>query len=430
MGLAANNSFDGIEVVDFKSCLNFPTGTTTAAKRAACKPQVYRFRWPDPSWTQSNSYRVEGACHELEIYPDDALVCAGLHGTLMLNMKGAFDDNGTPADYTDDKLRGTPLPCAERETSTVVAPFGTEALVQDCTVTPDGKSLQVQTWLTLGAPSLEGVERLGTFHHMGFENQANNNFAPRYPAAEDIFVAHEAESPVGSSCWSRMSGAADPAGGATCTPGADNPIGNGGIHALKVDAVGTAKPVIADDETTSDDAAVKSYQEKVYAKDAKGKRAIYRAAINTEPQGSVCTSHVFQQIPGQNRIFMAWYSQGTQVVDFTENADGTIDFKSAGFFIPENANQWTSHVYKVQENKDGTFTYWGATGDFALGDAGRNAVDIYKVTLPAPPKPRFDPPRRPASRLRRRLAAPARPPTRVWRRAPPRSRSAIPPASP
>lgn len=27
-------------------------------------------------------------------------------------------------------------------------------------------------------------------------------------------------------------------------------------------------------------------------------------------------------------------------------------------------------------------------GDFRLSDGGRNAVDIYKVTLPAPPRPR------------------------------------------
>jgi hypothetical protein len=92
-----------------------------------------------------------------------------------------------------------------------------------------------------------------------------------------------------------------------------------------------------------------------------------------------------QQIPGQNRIFMGWYSQGTQVVDFTENADGTVDFKEAGYFIPENANTWTSAIFKVQRNRDNTYTYWGATGDFTLAGAGRNAIDIYKVTLPAPP---------------------------------------------
>ena len=84
---------------------------------------------------------------------------------------------------------------------------------------------------------------------------------------------------------------------------------------------------------------------------------------------------------------MGWYSQGTQVVDFTENADGTIDFKEAGYFIPADANEWVSHIFKVRQNANGTFTYWGATGDFNLGESGRNTIDVYKVTLPAPPKP-------------------------------------------
>jgi hypothetical protein len=95
---------------------------------------------------------------------------------------------------------------------------------------------------------------------------------------------------------------------------------------------------------------------------------------------------VFQQIPGQNRIFMAWYSQGTQVVDYVENANGTIDFKPTGWFIPEGANEWVSAVFKAERNADGSYTYYGATGDFALSGTGRNAIDIYKVTLPAPPQ--------------------------------------------
>ena len=124
-----------------------------------------------------------------------------------------------------------------------------------------------------------------------------------------------------------------------------------------------------------------------YAQKAGGGKAIYRAPVRTQPQASTCTAHVFQQIPGQNRIFMGWYSQGTQVVDFVERADGTVELKEAGYFIPANANQWTSHVFRTQQNANGTVTYWGAAADFALG-AGRNAVEIYKVTLPAPPKPR------------------------------------------
>ena len=76
------------------------------------------------------------------------------------------------------------------------------------------------------------------------------------------------------------------------------------------------------------------------------------------------------------------------MVDFEERPDGTLRFKEAGYFIPQQADEWVSHVFKVQQNLDGTFTYWGATGDFSLGEAGRNTIDVYKVTLPAPPKPR------------------------------------------
>ena len=96
---------------------------------------------------------------------------------------------------------------------------------------------------------------------------------------------------------------------------------------------------------------------------------------------------MFHQIPGQNRIFMAWYTQGTRVVDFVEHPNGTVSFREAGWFIPENANTWTSGVFKTRENADGTWTYWGITGDFFLGSAGRSAMDVYEVTLPAPPEP-------------------------------------------
>ncbi len=124
--------------------------------------------------------------------------------------------------------------------------------------------------------------------------------------------------------------------------------------------------------------------------------------IRTPPRATVCTAHVFQQIPGFNRIFMGWYSQGTQVLDFVENPDGTVRFAEAGYFIPENANEWVSHVFKAEDNPDGTVTYYGATGDFNLGEAGRNAIDVYKVTLP--PAPVAGDPNAPDSELGGRCA--------------------------
>jgi hypothetical protein len=383
-------SFDGIEVVDFSSCLNFPEGATLDQKRTACEPDVYRYRWPNANISRSHTYRGTGACHELEIYPDDRLVCAGLMATPVFDISDAFDDNGTPTDFSDDKPKGEPLPCQVRESSTTAAPFTTGASVVDCVdgqadADPETESLRVADWIALGSPSWEGVKHLGTYHHMGFEDQAGNNFEPAYPATEDIFVAHEAEFTQSGRyvlVTDERGGGILP-GGATCGPGVPNDIGNGGIHAFRVDRLSDTFPEGED--------AVAAYQENVYATDSEGNRAIYRAPINTKPQGAVCTSHVFEQIPGQNRIFMAWYSQGTQVVDFTENPDGTIDFETAGYFIPENANEWVSHIFKVEQNPDGSFTYWGAAADFAIGDAGRNAIEVYKVTMPAPPKPAGDP---------------------------------------
>ena len=84
---------------------------------------------------------------------------------------------------------------------------------------------------------------------------------------------------------------------------------------------------------------------------------------------------------------MGWYSQGTQVFDFTERADGTVALREAGWFTPENANTWVSHIFKAVRNRDGTFTYWGAASDGILPGTGRGAIDIYKVTLPPAPIP-------------------------------------------
>ena len=371
-------NLDGFEVVDLSSCMNFPAGTTLQAKRDACRPQVYRYRYPtlEMAAGHTNKGTVYG-CHELEIYPDDKLTCGSGQAAIYLDMSGAFDDRGTP-DPRDDKPRGTPLPCRLRDSSTV-GPFSTGAKVVDCV---DGEGvgtddLSVAKWLASGAPSLTGVRHLGSAFHMG-RTSTSRSATPAFPSTEDIDFDHEAELTTSRrfilATDERGGGVAPP--GATCpTSPADNPLGNGGIHAYRLDRLRSTTPGSAEEAFSS------------YARTSQGGKAIYRAPIRTQPQGSLCTAHVFQQIPGQNRIFMGWYSQGTQVVDFTENPDGTVDFKEAGWFIPANANTWVSHVFKAQRNADGTFTYWGATGDFQIGGQGRSAMDIYKVTLPGPPGP-------------------------------------------
>jgi hypothetical protein len=374
------NDLDGFEVVDLSSCMNFPAGATVQEKRDACRPKVYRYRYESLDMVLGHTNRTNGiyGCHETEIYPDDRLTCASGSASIVLDMKDAFDDNGTPANFTDDKPRGTPLPCRVRDSSSSPQ-FATGAKVTDCvTGTKDGKdqSLTIPEWNKINAPGLAGVRWVGSAFHQGRET-ATGAADPAFPSSEDIDFSHETELTHSGrfmiSSDERGGGIAPP--GASCSPGADNPTGNGGLHAYRVDKLLHKHPADANEAFQS------------YARNPQGGKAIFRVPVRTKPQAALCTAHVFQQIPGQNRIFMGWYAQGTHVIDYTENANGTIDFKEVGYFIPENANEWVSAIWKVDKNADGSFTYWGATGDFYVGDGGRGTMDLYKVTLPPPPTP-------------------------------------------
>ena len=410
-------NLDGFEVVDMSSCMTAPFGTlaieATEAdaiveeKRAECKPQVYRYRYPtldmslgyeaeemtagsNPVTGAPNATSVYG-CHELEIYPNDQLTCAGGAALLVFDMAGAFDDNGTPGNFLDDKPAGDPLPCTLRESSTVTPGFGTGAMVTDCV---DGAAegtddLTVAKWLATpgGAPSLEGVEHVGTVYHQGRGGSM--------PATEDIDFNHESEfTRSGEFLIATDERGGGVTQGAQCTVGNPVAITNGGINAYQVDQL---RP---DEERP--DVAEEAFE--AYARGTDGEKAIFRVPIRTGAEGTFCTSHVMQQIPGENRVVMGWYRQGTQVVDYVELPDGVLEWiedqdaqeesegteeepavraqretEQAGFFIPENANQWVSHIFKTQDNGDGTVTYFGATGDF-----GRQAIDVYSVTLPKP----------------------------------------------
>ena len=381
----SGQGLDGFEVVDMSSCMNFPEGTTVEQKRERCRPEVFRYRYPDVKMALGHTRKAAiNGCHELEVYPNDRLTCGAGPALIVLDMLGAFDDRGTPDDFTDDKPRGMPLPCSVRDSATSDPIFDTAAKVIDCVdgLNPTTDDLIVSKWLQDGAPSLEGVRYVGSVFHMGRGSSA-------YDSTQDIDFDHEAEYSQSGNLLiatdERGGGVSPP--GASCSQVSDLKQGNGGVHFYRADQLLQATPEVPNAEGGIDleKSAEAAWQS--YAKTPEGEKAIYRAPVRTGAQATVCTAHVMQQIPGQNRIFMGWYSQGTQVIDFTENPDGTVSFKEAAHFIPANANEWVSHIFKAQENPDGTFTYWGATGDFNLGERGRNAIDVYKVTLPPAPKP-------------------------------------------
>ena len=386
-GSADVNDLDGFEMLDMRSCMNFAPGTSLEDKRARCRPTVYRYRWPSREMAEGHTDKsLVFGCHELEVYPDDRLVCGGGAALMVFDMSGAFDDRGTPADFSDDVPRGQPLPCSARDSSSLREPLKIPPpmKVVDCVLGGENRTLplNVPGWLDQGAPSLDGVRYLGSIHHEGGHPGTNTDPQHVYPSAEDLAFNHESELSHSGNLLiatdERGGGVTPP--GASCSQGPDNPMGNGGLHFFRVDALRSGPVPGTAEEAWG-----------AYARTPQGGKAIYRAPVRTGAQATVCTAHVFQQIRGQNRIFMAWYSQGTQVLDFVERPGGVVEVREAGYFIPADTNQWVSHIFKAQENPNGTFTYWGATGDFNLGERGRNAIDVYRVTLPAPPKPASGP---------------------------------------
>jgi hypothetical protein len=248
-------------------------------------------------------------------------------------------------------------------------------MVTDCVdgTGPGEQDLGVPAWLQSGAPSLTGVRWIGSVYHQG--RGAGGAATPVYDSSQDIDFDHEAEFTQSGehliATDERGGGILPP--GASCSPGVDNPAGNGGVHFYRTDRLQRGTPDTAEQAFTA------------YAEKPGGGKAIYRAEIRTQPRGTVCTAHVFQQIPGQNRIFMGWYSQGTQVIDFVERADGSVRASEAGWFLPANNNEWVSAIFRTRRNANGSYTYWGATGDFNLGEAGRDSIDVFRVTLPPPP---------------------------------------------
>ena len=108
-------------------------------------------------------------CHELEVYPADRLTCASGNTLIKLDMSGAFNDRGTPNDFTDDKPRGTPLPCrvrAQLDRRPVHHRRQGDRLRRRPAASGT-EDLTVPAWLESGAPSLQGVRWLGSIYHQG-----------------------------------------------------------------------------------------------------------------------------------------------------------------------------------------------------------------------------------------------------------------------
>jgi hypothetical protein len=344
-----------IEVVDAGSCMR-RRGLTLEEQRERCRPRVFRIPF-QPDWSrQRNSANgqlfpgSEAACHDItsEGY---RIYCAALNATLIFDVEKLVTKSGKKKKGKIGKVRGDPLDCR------VIDGTRTTAKVTDCT------SVNTLDPANPG-PVAKGWTFLGTFNHPGRDCQPgpgitpNCNFNSEVRSDDGVSVSHEADPSWDGSYMfvtDERGGGVIP-GGASCEPGVTNPFGNGGIHVFDI----------------RNPAAIQ------YAQKNGGGKAVW---IGTPyvPAATFCTVHVIEKIPDEQRLVVAYYSQGTKIVDYWIDAEGEFHFRETASIIFPNANTWTAEDFKIVNNPDGTRTYYFAASDIQRG------IDVFSWTGPTNP---------------------------------------------
>lgn len=354
-----------IDVVDIRSCMK--RRQTLEQRRKSCRPKVFRMQF-EPGWTNNvdrEGEPIEGfdsSCHDIVARPG-RLYCAALSGTAIFDVRNI-------ADKKTGAVRGKPLPCE------VIEGTSTGAMVTDCAAiaTPEeGDAIpQAKGWRLVGNVHHPGRD-CGTGPEPGQPDRCNNNF--NVPSREGIAVAHEAVPTADGKhmfVTDERGGGIVP-GGASCSPEQENPYGNGGVHMYDI-----SDPSNIEYAQTPDDA-----------------KAVFIGSVQV-PGPTFCTSHRIELVPGEQRLFISWYSQGTKVVDWFFDDNGRVVFRETATYVPEGTNQWAVQPFKIVKNPDGTKTYYLVASDIGRG------IDVFSWT--AAPNKKGTPP--PAE-----LVAPSRPET-------------------
>jgi hypothetical protein len=319
-----------IDVVDTRSCFGNPKWTL-AKRRAECRPLVYRIVF-QPEWTMQrdqNTGQLEpgsAACHDIT-FSDDRLYCAAINATLILDVSGLFGRGG--------RVNGTAFPCP------VVDGTRTQADVTDCSGMEADRPERATGW-----------RFLGTFNHPGRDcgppgtdnRSCNSNNQVR--SDEGVAISHEADPTPDHRFMfvtdERGGGVVPP--GSSCSPGIDNPFGNGGAHAFDI-----SDPANIDYATAPD-----------------GRKAVYISDA-VVPAETFCDIHVIEHVPGEQRFIAAYYSQGVKIVDYFIDAQGHVQYRETSSFTLPNANTWAAEDFKIVDNADGTRTYFLAADDIHRG---------------------------------------------------------------
>lgn len=350
-----------IDVLDIRSCLG-PERLSLEVKRQRCRPKVFRIPFK-PEWSQQRDWNTgelvpetEAACHDITATPG-RIYCAALAATLIFDVRNLTDSNGN--------IRGRPLECP------VIDGTETGAKVTDCMGTGEinpGSPAPGDEQPNPPQPSAKGWRLVGTFNHPGracapppaHVIACNGNFF--VPADEGVSVSHEADPVMGG----RYMIVTDERGGgiippsSSCTPGLDNPIGNGGAHVF--DLRNPAKPR--------------------YALTPGGEKAVYLGTTPI-PAGTFCNIHRLDPIAGESRFLAAYYVQGTKIVDYYVDRAGRWTFDEVASYALPGANTWTVSNFLTERNPDGTRTYYFVASDIQRG------IDVFSWT--GPPNPASNP---------------------------------------
>ena len=346
-----------------------------------CRPQVFRYRYPTLAMAQGHTNKgIVYGCHELEIYPDDRLTCGPAARAIVFDMKGAFDDRGTPNDFTDDKPRGTPLPLPRARQLDRAPAFTTGAKVTDC-VDGNGRGtddLIVAEWLAAGAPSLRASQHLGTRLPPGPRDATEQSVNPAFDSTQDIDFNHEAELldlaalPARHRRARRRRHAArrdlpDLAG--------RQPDGNGGIHAYRAErAARTARRRTADEAFAA------------YARDLAGRQGDLPRA---DPHRSRRRRSARRTCSSRSRARTGSSWAGTRRARRSSTSPRTRTARSTSRRPATSSRRTRTSGSRTSSRRSATPTARSPTGappaTSTSAAPGRNAIDVYKVTLPAPP---------------------------------------------
>ena len=357
-----------MDVLDIRTCLG-NTGKSLDDKRALCRPEVFRIPFNYEWSTQEKSdgsKRQPSACHDVTTRPG-RVYCAAVNGTIVFDVTGLTDAQGPDVPAPDDPrgdIKGTPLPCEVKDAVAASNTDPTGAKVTDCALgDPNDAVKSIQAWVEAGKPQAEGWKYLGHVNHPGREcevpaSTCNGNFET--PSDEGVAISHEADpSPGGRYMFvtdERGGGIVPPS--AACVPTVDNPYGNGGLHVF--------------DMTKKDDQGRFQYAEAVG-----GGKAVY-ISRNVLPTPTFCTIHVIEQIPDEQRIVAAWYTQGVKILDYEIDAEGKWSFTEVASYGLVGNDIWAGEVFKIEENGDQR-TYWFMSNDVSRG------IDVFKWTGPRGP---------------------------------------------